>query len=223
MVAKRKNFKKSLKEPDEFITLSSRILQHVIAHKHKVLSVSGGIVFLVLVVLLVGYFSEKSQKRALFRLSQIMTQYADPTSQDTTEIKEALQQLADNSGRYLGGKFAGLELANLYYKEGNYEQAVQCYGRAVKDFQGISPVGLLAKSALGYSLEAKGEYEKAIECFESVAANPESIMVDEALFTLGRLYAAKGNSEKQSEVSRRLMENYPNSFYLDLVKEQSAL
>jgi tetratricopeptide (TPR) repeat protein len=223
MAAKRSNFRKSLKGPDEFVTLSSRILQSVVAYKKHALAAIGGIFLLVVAVLLFGYFSEKSEKHALLRLSQIMAKYADQdASQEMSEIKDELRQFIDGYGRYSGGKFARLELANLYFSEGDYDQAIELYGRSAKDFQSVAFMKMLAKSGLGYSLEAKGEYEKAVECFESVAANSKDAMADEALFSLGRLYAALGNSEKQSEASSRLIEEYPDSLYVDLVKEKAA-
>ena len=223
MAAKRRNFKKSLKEPDEFITLSSRLLQFLVVYKNQVLTALGGIILLVLAVLLFGYFSEKSEKHAFFQLGQIMAKYTDrDASQEMTEIKGELQQLIHGSARYSGGKFARLELAHLFFNEGDFDQAVELYGRAVKDFQGIPIMKMLVESDLGYCLEAKGDYEKAVECFESVVADSSDVMADEALFTLERLYAALGNSEKQSEVSSRLVKEHPDSFYIDLVKEKLA-
>jgi tetratricopeptide (TPR) repeat protein len=182
-----------------------------------------GVFVLVVVGLIFGYFSEKSEKRALLQLSQIMAKYADQNaSPEMSEIKDELRQFIDDYDRYSGGKFARLELANLYFNEGDYDQAIELYGRSAKDFQSVAFMKMLAKSSLGYSLEAKGEYEKAVECFEAVAANSKNAMADEALFSLGRLYAALGNSEKQSEASNRLIEKHPDSFYIDLVNEKSA-
>lgn len=223
MAVKKSNFKKSLKEPDEFITFSSRMLKNIVENKNKFYALAGGIVGIALLVLLFGYLSEKSANQALYQLNNTMAKYAIKDSAKAPDtVKRELQQLVDEYERHAGGKFAQLELANLYFKEGDYDQAITHYRKAAGDFRDEPLLQKLSKSGLGYSLEAKEAYEEAAECFEFVAAGGNDALADEALFALGRLYAALGDSDKQANVSKRLMEDYPNSLYFELVKEKTA-
>ncbi len=224
MAAKRSNYRKSLKEPDEFITLSSRLLIQAMAHKKQIIVATTGFIGVALVVLFFHYFSEKAANRSLLQLSHAMAKYTgSDTLAELDDVKDELLGIAENYGRYSGGKFARLELANLYFKGGEFKAAVDLYRQSVNDFKGYPLVEILAKSGLGYALEATGESEEATKWFESIAANSDDIMADEALFALNRLYATTGDGEKQTATLGQLIDQYPDSFYIKLAKEKASL
>jgi hypothetical protein len=45
-------------------------------------------------------------------------------------------------------------------------------------------------------------------------------MADELLFALARQYAETGKTELQEETARKLIENYPESIYTNVIQEK---
>ena len=225
MAVKRYKGKKSLKKPDEFITFSSKLLKQVVLHKTKIISVLSGIVVVIVVVSTVNYFSKKAEDRSLVLLNQAMTRYesiqkeGDPVKAYDA-VKGSLTELTKTYENKTGGKLANFFLAESSYAAGEYDQAVTLYKKAVTDFKGVFPMESLAKSSLGYSLEQQGDHEAAAAIFSSMPTDPDSIMGDEMLFALGRQYAALGKTGLQKEISKKLIETYPQSIYANVVKEK---
>ncbi|MCD6223976.1 MAG: tetratricopeptide repeat protein, partial [Deltaproteobacteria bacterium] len=70
------------------------------------------------------------------------------------------------------------------------------------------------------SYEEKNDYKSAASYFKLIVSGNDLFMKDEALFNLGRLYAAMGESDKSRNAFVNIKENYPDSFYIELVKEK---
>jgi tetratricopeptide (TPR) repeat protein len=75
---------------------------------------------------------------------------------------------------------------------------------------------------LGYAYEAKKEYETALEYFEKISMGSDPVLRAEALFNMGRLYAALGNAEKSQQAYRKIVADSPQSFYAELAKERTG-
>jgi len=75
---------------------------------------------------------------------------------------------------------------------------------------------------LGYAYEAKKEYNSALEYFEKISVGSDPVLKAEALFNMGRLYAALGNAEKSQQAFQKIVADLPQSFYAELAKERSG-
>ena len=68
--------KRDLEQPDEFLTLTARLLEKSRAY-WKPLSACGVILFVILAgVLVAGYFSDQAEEKAFVLLNQAMNRYA---------------------------------------------------------------------------------------------------------------------------------------------------
>jgi tetratricopeptide (TPR) repeat protein len=224
MASYRNKGKKGLKQPDEFITFSSRLLQQVVLYKARILAGLGILVAVVLIASGIGYLSRRADNKSLLLLAQAVARYESiQTEKGAAEahkaVKDDFQKLIDSYGNKAGGKLSKLFLASSCYAAGEYDQAAQLYGKAETAFKGEAPLELMASFGVGYSLEQKGDTNAALDVFTKIPTGEKSVLGDEALFVLARLYKAQGKTDKEKEVSRKLIETFPNSIYIDLIKE----
>ena len=91
------------------------------------------------------------------------------------------------------------------------------YEIALKDFEKNPPVTNIILSSLGYCHEAIKDYDSAIKYFERIASGSENLLKAEALFNLGRLYAGRGDTARSMESYRKVMTNYTDSMYIELI------
>lgn len=217
--------RKSLKEPDEFITFSSRLLQQVIEHKNKIIAALGGIVVLVLIISAMNYFSKKAEDESLLMLSAAVSSYEALQSESGDVaayqgVKDDLTKIIETYGNKNGGKLANFFLANCSFTAGEYESSAALYKQAAADFKDVFPFETLAKSSLGYTLAQKGDHEAAAAVFEDMAKAAAPEMEDELLFALARQYDALGKTDIEKETARKLIETYPESIYTNVMREK---
>jgi tetratricopeptide (TPR) repeat protein len=217
--------KKDLKQPDEFITFSARLLRVVIEQKNIIMAALVGIVALVLIVTAVNYFSQKADVQSLQMLSEVVSRYETLQNEggdvDAYQgTKDGLTEIVDTYGSNIGGKLANFFLANASFAAGEYETSAALYRKAAADFKGALPFETLAKSSLGYALAQQGDHEAAAGVFEKMATADGAVMADELLFALARQYAATGKTELQEETARKLIETFPESIYTNVMQEQ---
>ena len=215
MAAYRNKGKKSLRQPDEFITFSSRLLSLVIVHKTKMLA---GLILLVVAGLAwsgVGYLSRRSDARSLLLLSQASVKYEAAKAEKGAvgafaTAREEFARVTESYGKQSGGEMASFLLADAAFAAGEYDQAATLYRKAAADFSKKIPLEALATIGLGYSLEQKGDNEGALQVFSGMDTGAGSLLGDEVLYALGRLYGALGKADKKAEMFKKLAENGGN-------------
>jgi len=227
MAAKKVTRKQLLKEPDEFITFSARLFQFAVKFKFQILAGIGvGCAVLVLVSGFV-YFSKKSDEKAFSLMQQGIQKYK--TLSQTIGPAKAYQEVNTDFEFILkkysskeGGKLARLSFADICYRAGEYDKAISLYRQSLKDIGNHQPMKYLVLSGLAYSYAAKQEYKEAAIFFETIASEPDSIMKDEALFNLGRIYSTLGNPEKSKASYEKIVSAYPDSIYIEIAKDKVA-
>jgi len=225
MAVKQYKGKKSLKQPDEFITFSSRLLQQVIKYKNQLMAALSVVVVLVLAITAINYFSQKSEDQSLLMLSKAISRYQALQSESGdvdayNGSKDALMNIKETYGNKTGGKLANFFLANCSFAAGEYESSATLYRQAATDFEGVFPFETLAKSSLGYALAQQGDHEAAMKLFEEMTKAAAPVMSDELLFALSRQYAATGKTDLQQETVKKLIETYPESIYTNVIREK---
>jgi tetratricopeptide (TPR) repeat protein len=227
MAAKKATRKQLLKEPDEFITFTARLFQFAVKFKfHIVAGIGIGCAVLILVSGWV-YFSDKSEEKAFTLMQQGIKKYK--TLSESSGPAKAYQEVYPDFEFILkkypgkeGGKLARVTYADICYRAGEYDKAISLYHQSLKDIGAHQPVKYLVLSGLGYSYAAKQEYQEATTYFQKIASGPESIMKDESLFNLGRIYHTLGNPEKSKESFEKIVSDHPDSIYIELAKARMA-
>jgi tetratricopeptide (TPR) repeat protein len=220
--------KRELDEPDEFITLTGRLVNYAARNKQKIIAIS--VIALSLIVLLAGlrFYMVQTEKNAFGELDKALARYAsarekkDP-KQVYLEVKPDFEKIVDQYASKKAAKIAAVVLADISYAAGEIDPAIALYEKSLKEFKN-NPFYLdLIVNSLAYAWETKKEYEKAIEYLEKIRSGENSELKEEALFNLGRLYAETGHPEKEVEYFKQIEKDYPDSIYLDMVKEKLAL
>jgi len=170
------------------------------------------------------YFLEKAEDRAFEMLSEVMAKYqvirAENPENAFMQVEKDFQVIFDEYGKRDGGKLAKLMFANICYDSEKIDMAIKYYDAAINDFEENSFYYQLIINGLGYAYEKKEDYQSAVKYFEILSKNTENEMKAGALFNLGRIYTAMGETEKGLEAYRRIVSDHSESIYLDLAKEK---
>ena len=228
-MAKKKKItrKMLLNKPDEFITLTSRLFALAIKYKTQISYGLSVLIVFVIAVASFSYFSHKAETRAFDMLEQGIQKYTTIMKNDGQDkaylaVEKDFQMILDKYSKKDAGKLTKVVYANICYNSGNFDRAIALYNKALHDFKANRSYKNIILSSLGYSYEGNKDYKSAIKYFEMIASGSDSIMKDEALFNLGRLYAATGNYGSSKEAYNKIISEFPDSIYIKLVKETVA-
>ena len=218
--------KQLLKEPDEFLTISSRLLQFCLTYKYQLLAALGGIVVIVLAVSGIRYYAQQRANDALASLEMGRLKYQSLMAQGDARqaylgVKEDFERiLADYSGK-MGAKLAQVYYAGICYHGGEPDKAIGLYQEALNDFEDSFYRNMIF-NGLAYVYEEKKDLQKATEYFEKINAGTDPGYKSDALYNLGRLYAALGDNQKSKAAYQEMISANLESIYIDLAKERAG-
>ena len=223
--AKKKTRKELLKEPDEFLTLSSRALNWFAQHKKEI---NGAVLaVLAMAVLVSGYVFYVNQQEA--KAASLLAQALDkldrlgagkPTPKTVQDVSEDFRRVFNDYGSRSNGSIARLIYANLCYQAGDYQQAADLYKASLPRFADQPLVHFQILKSLGYTYEALKEPATAVAYFEQAQAAGDKGLQDDVLFLLGDLYAQMGQEEKSVDAFKRILSDHPESVYASLARRR---
>ena len=226
MAKKRKKTRKELlKEPDEFMTLSGKLIGFAVTYKTQLTYGLGIILALAIVFAGIRFFSIRAENKAAALLEGSLVEYNSLRTDKTPAavydaVSGGFQDILQKYSGKNSGKIARLIYANICYDAGKYEQAINQYNTSLKDFEAHPMIHSQILSSLGYAYEQQKQYSAAVGYFEKISASPEQIQRGEALFHLGRLYNKLGQPGKSKEAYQKILSDHPDFIYIDIVKEQ---
>ncbi len=222
MAKKRVTRKKLLKEPDEFITFSAKMIRFA-QENRKYLQWGGGIcVIILLSISIYNYVLFKNEKTALKMLASAMTggaTIADSLQPDPA-TRQNFETLVDAYPKTGAGRIAKLLYADILYKAGDYDRAALIYRQALADFYPEPSFKNVILSGLGHAHREMGDTASAIQYFETIAFGSDELLKDEALFQLGHLYEQTGDSAKSTDAFKKIVSDFSDSLYTSIVKEK---
>jgi len=180
MPVKLKISRKDLKKPDEFISLTGRIINYCMGHSRQVISVITVVLFIVGVAALALYYYTSKEAKAQVSLAQGMSLFrqgmflkednVDP-SKSREVLKNALKSLEEVYGKYPGsksGKIALIYGGNCLLLLGDYANAISLFDRGLSSgIKGeIKEIGLFG---LAQSYEMQKNYEKSLQYYSELA------------------------------------------------------
>jgi len=223
----KKTRKELLKEPDEFITISGKLIGFMVAYKNQLTYALGIIVALALIFSAFRFFSIRSENRASALLGQGLAKYeklkkdAQPL-EAYDQVSADFQLILDKYGSKQNGKIARLTYANICYEAGKYEQAIELYKRSLKDFENHPTIHNQVVGSLGYAYEQREDYSSAVSYFEKLSSTAQTIIRGEALYHLAWLYDKLGQTEKSKAAYNKIINEHQDFIYIDLVKERMS-
>ena len=228
MAKKRKKTRKELlREPDEFMTISGKLIGFALDHKNQLTYALGIIVALSLIISGVRFFSIRSENNASALLEKSLTKYNSVKAEKKPEevygdVSADFQLILDKYKGKESAKIARLTYANICYDAGKYKQAIELYKTALTEFEKYPMIHYQILSNIGYAFEQEADYTTAVGYFEKISSAPEPILRDEALYHLGRLYDKLGENEKSREAFNKILTDHQDFIYIDLVKERMS-
>jgi tetratricopeptide (TPR) repeat protein len=224
---KRVTRKQLLKEPDEFITTTGRIIGWARQYTRQAAYAAGAFFLFLVVIAGYRYFSNNAENKAFLLLDQAVGNYEDTKSgMDALaayeSAKEDFEYIIKKYDNTEGGKLATVVFAGISYDADDVERAIQLYETALTYFRSDATYQNFLWSGLGYAYEKKKDVRMAISCFEKIAGGEDPVVKDVALFNMGRLYHKLGDTAKSNQAYERLATEYTDSIYYQLAMEKVA-
>lgn len=227
MAAQKKSRKELLKKPDEFISLTGKLIGLITDYQKQIFYILYAVVAIALVITGYQFFAHRSEMKAFSLLDKARAEYESRQKATSAEeayrsVSEEFQRIIEKYSGNAAGKLARASYANISYNAGDYQKAIELYKPALNDFKDHPLVYNLILSDLGYAYQQLGDDRNAVMYFEKVASDSDSTIRDEALFNLGLSYKRLGDDAKSSQAFQQILSNFPNSMYFDIVKEKLA-
>lgn len=217
--------KQLLKEPDQFITFSGKLIAFGRSNLKTILISAGILVALLLAVVTVRQISQRNENRASGLVEKAVAKYS-AALQDTNpqtaydRVKADFADLFDKYSSKSAVKIARIIYGDISYNAGDPDTAIAMYTQALDDFNQSPALKNIILSGLGYAFVLKKDYPQSIHYFETISADREKTMKSGALFNLAWLYEATGEKEKSTARYKQLLTDFPESMYTDLVREK---
>lgn len=217
--------KQLLKEPDQFITFSGKLIAFGRSHLKPILIGVGSVLALILIVSVAGQLSSRNENKASERVEKALAKYsaalADTDAQTAYDrVKADFEEIFDAYGSKNAAKLARILYGDISYNAGDADTAIAMYQQALEDFGQAPALKSVVLSGLGHAHLMKDALPEAIRYFEQLSAEGETAMKSEALFNLAWLYETTGATEKSKASYGQLLAEYPDSIYGSLVKEK---
>ncbi|GAB6907772.1 conserved hypothetical protein [Desulfosarcina cetonica] len=219
--------KQLLKEPDQFITFSGRLITFGRTHTRGLLIAAGVLMAVVLIGVIVRQVLDRNERVASELTGKAMATYS-AALQDTDpktafeRVKTDFATLFDQYGSTRAAKIARIEYGDISYRAGDVDAAIAMYTQAMDDFGESSALRNIILSGLGYAYTLKRAYAEAIRYFEMISSGSDATLKGDAIFNMACLYALTGEKEKSLAMYKRLLADFPGSIYEPLAKEHIA-
>jgi tetratricopeptide (TPR) repeat protein len=246
MAKKIKVSRKSIKKPDEFLTLSDRFFQYVAENRTTVLGIAGVVVVVLLGVNLAVYSLKTRQAKAdqllTEALSILQTPLADEMSREqvlkgaksfaTGEVRnqEALGKLTEVVKKF-GNSEPGLEarfhLGAIYYNNHDFTNSIssfEAFIKALKSRPQYEPdLEYSAYLGIARSYLALQDFAKADEYYQKILeAKKPTPYHAEAMLGSGRALAQLAKNDQAKEKFNAVVSTYPGSIYQQLAELELA-
>jgi tetratricopeptide (TPR) repeat protein len=215
MPKKKVSRKQLLKEPDEFISTTGKVLQFLRAHQRQMI-LYGMVGLALLAAGSAGYlYIHWQENKALaiqeqaYQLYQDAFRKAGNAEAEKENYRRALEKFREVRSVSRWGKAAEvsqLYIGHCHYALKEYDQAIAAYTRCLD-----GPFQSMARNGLGYCYEAKKDYAMAAENYQKNAGEKGSPYQEEGLLGVARCYEAQNQKQKALETYQKALAENPKS------------
>jgi tetratricopeptide (TPR) repeat protein len=217
---------------DEFVTFTEKSLRFIKAHR-TAFALSGGVVVIAFVSFLVvrSYLKTREEDAALefgkaYSYYQVKVhQRAESGDTPLTVVyANALQQFEGVINKYentKAGKMAMLYAAECAYWGQQYDKAISYYQEFLTRLKDDDSFKQLAWSGLGYSYEAKGDCNRALEYFQKIV-DANGIEKVYAYYNMNQCYEKLKDNQKAQQMQERIKKEFPDSLMAQWIDAKSG-
>lgn len=227
MAKKRVTRKELLKKDDEFISLSNRFFQYVSTHTKQLQYLIVSLMIIIAIVIGISLYFKHLNKKALAAYNLAYNNLVSDSSPDIKEdtINKSIEELDRLIKKYGWTKMATLaipQLAYLKFGQGKYDEAISLYQTYLKKDKSGFIYRSMAHFGLAAAYEAKSEHQSAIRHLKKIIDDENNFLKEEAMFSLGRIYALSGQREMSKEIFTDFVNQFKESPLLPLAKANLA-
>jgi tetratricopeptide (TPR) repeat protein len=217
--------KQLLKEPDQFISFSGKLIEFGRSNLKPILIGVGTLFVLVVILVIINQVSQSNERRASQMVESAMAKYsaalADTDAQTAFErIKPDFEALFAQYGNNHATQLARVMYGDISYDAGDADTAIAMYKHALDDVGQSVALKNIVVSGLAHAYQLKKEYPSAIQYFLRIAEGTDATLKRDAMFNLACLYENAGENEKRRAMLDRLLADFPGSAYEALVREE---
>lgn len=215
--------KKKLKEPDEFITTTAKVLLWIRENLKVILT---GVIIGALIASSIVLWRLRTEKReadalnSFHRTSEILRSTEDPSSKGYQEAMDEFERIQREYPKTEAAQLAQLRLGQGFLELKQYDRAVELYRKFLEGNPGERLYRLFALQNLGYAYEGQGDYQRALDSFQGLVNMGESFLQPWAYINSGRCYEKLGKKEEALQNYRIFLEKYPDSIMAFMVKNR---
>jgi len=227
MAKKRVTRKELLKKDDEFISLSTRFFQYVSTHRKQIQYLTVSVIIIIAIVIGISLYFRHLNKKSLAAYNLAYRNLVSDSSPNISEdtINKSIEELDSLIKEYGWTKMATLaipQLAYLKFGQGKYDEAISLYQTYLKKDKSASIYHLMTHFGLAAAYEAKSEHQSAIRHLKKIINDENNFLKEEAMFSLGRLYALSGQQEMSKETFKDFVNQFKESPLVPLAKANLA-
>jgi tetratricopeptide (TPR) repeat protein len=224
MPPKKVSRKKLLKEPDEFISTTGKVIQFVKGHQRQVMRAA----VIVLLIIVAGaaaftYLRWQEGKALAVQLEGLkiyqdayQASLENPAAEKKEEYKKALDKFKESIAIYGWGKTAQMTrifIGNSHTALKEHDQAQAVYSQSLD-----GPFRPVALNGLAYLFEARGDYSKALEFYQKNTEESTNPYRLESLLGAARCHEILKQIPKALEVYEKALPQASKTALADFIR-----
>ncbi len=223
-LAEKKTRKELLKEPDEFISFSSRVIRH--ARENPKNYAMGAILAVLIVLGVLVWFAYQSHREVASHemFEKAYQSYEEVARQDSVakeKLDKVLAQLDDvakDYGSLPPGEMALLYSGHVLCKKNDYKGALDRYTRMQETTLVRSGLGPLVMYHLAMTRMALEDYDQALVLFDQLSKDNNSPYRREAFSSIAKLYELMNKNKEAVQAYRQYLKMFPEAPDASFVK-----
>lgn len=212
--------KQLIKEPDQFLSTTDRILHFCRENKNPVIAAAAG---LAVILASVGGFRYAQQAQTA-KMETLLVEMEKIRNQDKGKNPEGIiASLSEKLEKFSDGRQkqrARILLADSYFEARQLDKAIRLYSEVVEKSKAGELNHDLAQLGLAYSNETSKNYKKAIEIFKSILEQNTSLPSYPVYLDLVRCYELDGDSKNALLTLRDMRNKFQGEAELDKVNKR---
>ncbi len=195
--------KKDTDKADEILSVTDRALEWGREHATVLLGTVGGLLLVLVVSWAFGAYSDMKERRAQRELAGLWKQTEALDRKNPAALEEQIgrtKAMVEGHKGTAAAAGAAVTMARLLFDAGRYEEALQWYDRARKDFPKEAGADVVIDYGRLMSLESLGRVDEALAGWAALAEKVDGALKRESLWHQARLAAAKGDREKAAQL-----------------------
>lgn len=228
MAEKKPKRKELLKEPDEFITWSARIIEF--ARRNQRASAIGASVIALLALASFVYYGYENRRQAIshdmletaIRTYEKLTASVSKDPSENDKLLDSFKKISTDYGNLPTGQIAYLYEGHILFNKGDYQGALDKYNQFQSSSLSRKGLAPLALYNIAESQMALKNYEKALNLFEQLTRDINSPYRRESYSSIARIYEMMDKKKEATQAYKQYLKVFPEAPDADFVKAKIA-